>query len=126
MKVNPRIKEVLDEISKETVVFFNTEFPDKRIAKLRKIYRFFRNNLTEEEQLYVINYLLENIHYKNILIDPDTLITASNIKLRYVFSIVVSTIVVMIVFAILFRTNSSLNFIVEVLENLLSAIKFFN
>jgi sugar-specific transcriptional regulator TrmB len=123
MKVNPKIKEVLDEISKETVVFFNTDSPIKK-SKLRKIYRFFKRNLTEEEQLYVINYLLENIHYKNVLIDPETLIITSNIKLRFIFSIVVSTIIVMVVFAMLFNTNSSLNFVVEVLKNLLSAINF--
>jgi len=123
MKVNPKIKEVIDEIAKETVIHFNSDKSFK-VSKLRKLYRFFKNNLTEEEQLYIIYHILENIHYKNILVDPETLITVSNIKLRYIFFIVVSVIFVMVVFAILFKTNPTLNHILEIFSNVISIIKF--
>jgi len=122
MKVNPKIKEVIDEIAKEAVNHFNSDNKFK-VSRLRKIYKFFKTNLTEDEQLYIVAYVLESLHYKNTLVDPETLITASNIKLRFIFFIVISIIFIMIVFAILFKTNSSLNFIVDTFNHIFSAIQ---
>jgi hypothetical protein len=122
MKVNPKIKETLDEIAKESINYFNSDKTFHAI-KIRKLYKLFRSQLTEEEQLFVVIYLLENLHYKNSLTDPETLITASNIKLRTIFFTVISVIFVMIVSALLFKTNSSLNFISDTFSHVLAAIQ---
>jgi hypothetical protein len=122
MKVNPKIKETLDEIAKESVNHFNSDKAFHAV-KIRKLYRLFRSQLTEEEQLFVVIYLLESLHYKNTLVDPETLITASNIKLRTIFFIVISVIFIMITFGLIFKTNSSLNFISDTFSHILTAIQ---
>jgi hypothetical protein len=122
MKVNPKIKETLDEIAKETINHFNSDKAFHAV-KIRKLYRLFISQLTEEEQLFVIIYLLESLHYKNTLVDPETLITASNIKLRTIFFTVISIIFIMVAFALLFKTNSSLNFISDTFSHVLAAIQ---
>jgi hypothetical protein len=122
MKVNPKIKETLDEIAKETINHFNSDKAFHAV-KIRKLYRLFISQLTEEEQLFVVIYLLESLHYKNTLVDPETLITASNIKLRTIFFTVISIIFIMVAFALLFKTNSSLNFISDTFSHVLAAIQ---
>jgi hypothetical protein len=122
MKVNPKIKETLDEIAKEAVNHFNSDKAFHAV-RIRKLYRLFRSQLTEEEQLFVVIYLLESLHYKNTLVDPETLITASNIKLRTIFFIVISVIFIMITFGLIFKTNSSLNFISDTFSHILTAIQ---
>jgi hypothetical protein len=122
MKVNPKIKETLDEIAKESVNHFNSDKAFHAV-RIRKLYRLFRSQLTEDEQLFIVIYLLESLHYKNTLIDPETLITASNIKLRTIFFIVISVIFIMIAFGLIFKTNSSLNFISDTFSHILSAIQ---
>jgi hypothetical protein len=122
MKVNPKIKEVIDEIAKEAVNHFNTDKAFHAV-RIRKLYRLFRSQLTEEEQLFIVMYFLESLHYKNTLVDPETLITASNIKLRTIFFIVISVIFIMIAFALLFKTNSSLNFISDIFSHVIAAIQ---
>jgi hypothetical protein len=122
MKVNPKIKEAIDEIAKETVNHFNTDKTFHAI-RIRKLYRLFKSQLTEEEQLFIVIYFLENLHYKNTLVDPETLITASNIKLRTIFFIMISVIFIMVAFALLFKSNPSLNIVLETFSHIFEAIR---
>lgn len=105
MKVNPKIKEFLNEITKEAINFGNTPIGPKRNI-LRKYIRFFKENLTEEEQIYLIYYLLELNHYKNLIIDPEHLNTIYNIKFKGYTVIAIITITsVFIVFGIILNED---------------------
>lgn len=117
MRVNRRIKETLSEIAKETVKLHNE--PDQQLKYIRRISSIFQNHLSEEERIFLIKYLLDLLHYRNLSIDPDNMLTISNIRIRTIFFVFISTVIAMIVAAALFKTNTS----VLHLGNLL--IKFF-
>ena len=117
MRVNRKIKETLSEISKETVKLHNE--PDQQLRYLRRVVGIYQNQLTEEERIFVVKYFLELLHYRNLSIDPDNMLTISNIRIRTIFFVFICTVMTMIVAAALFKTNTS----VLHLGNLL--IKFF-
>lgn len=121
MKVNPLIRLTLEEISKASVATANE--PDKNYKHLRRFANLFKSHLTEEEQIFLIKLVLEQIHYRSVMVDPDNLLILSNIKLRtYMFIFVLST-AAMIIGAVLFKTNSTLNGFVEMMGRL---IKLFS
>lgn len=106
MKVNPKIKEFLNEITKEAINFGNTPIGGPKRNIIRKYIRFFKENLTEEEQIYLIYCLLELNHYKNLIIDPEHLNTIYNIKFKGYTVIAIITITsVFIVFGIILNED---------------------
>ena len=117
MRVNRRIKETLSEISKETIKLHNE--PDQQLRYLRRIVSIYQGHLTEEERIFIVKYFLELLHYRNLSIDPDNMLTISNIRIRTIFFVFICSVMVMIVASVLFKTNTS----VLHLGNLL--IKFF-
>lgn len=117
MRINRRIKETLSEISKETVKLHNE--PDQQLRYIRRIVGVYQNQLTEEEQVLVSKYLLELLHYRNLSIDPDNMLTISNIRIRTIFFVFICTVMTMIVAAALFKTNTSILHLVNLL------VKFF-
>lgn len=122
MKINPKIRAMFVEISKKAIDQSNS-VQSSDYKYLRRILRVFKTHLTEEEQLYLLKTALELIHYRNIMVDPDNLLIISNIRLRtYVFIFLLS-MVTLITAAILFRTNSTVNGLVEFLARL---VKIFS
>ena len=122
MKINPNIRAMFAEISKKAIDQSNS-VQSSDYKYLRRMLRVYKTHLTEEEQLYLLNTALELIHYRNIMVDPDNLLIISNIRLRtYVFIFLLS-MVTLITAAILFRTNSTLNGLVEFLARL---VKIFS
>jgi len=117
MIVNKKIKEMFKEISSETIKYMNSKDSERKY--IRRLLNIFKTQLNEEEQIFIVKTILEFIHYKNIVTDPDTIITTANIKLRTYFFIFVLTIIGMLTGAILFKTNESLNEIVSLILNVL-------
>lgn len=117
MIVNKKIREVIKEISAQTIAYMNSE--DKERKYLRSLLKIYKKNLTEDEQIFILKYLLEFVHYKNITIDPENIITMNNIKLRHYFLVLLLVFgFIIITLIILFQTNALIN----ILEQ---AIKFF-
>lgn len=117
MIVNKKIKEMFKEISSETIKYMNSKDSERKY--IRRLLNIFKTQLNEEEQIFIVKTILEFIHYKNIVTDPDTIITAANIKLRTYFFIFVLTIIGIFTAAILFKTNENLNEIVSLILNVL-------
>lgn len=117
MIVNKKIKEMFKEISSETIKYMNSKDSERKY--IRRLLNIFKTQLNEEEQIFIVKTILEFIHYKNVVTDPDTIITAANIKLRTYFFIFVLIIIGMFTGAILFKTNESLNEIVSLILNVL-------
>ncbi|EKD89538.1 MAG: hypothetical protein ACD_33C00045G0005 [uncultured bacterium] len=80
MIVNPKIKEVLNEIAKTSIEFGNVK--DERKNYLKRILYIYKTRLSDEEQLFIFTYLLDHVHFKNIATDPDTVLLMHNVKLR--------------------------------------------
>ena len=120
MKVNPLISKVIAEISKESVRLANN--PTAHYKYVRRILRVYDKTLNEEDRIFVMNQLLEMIHYKNATLDPDNMFTAANIRFRSWSYLTFLIVVIMIIAAILFKTNSSLNLIVDYLDTIRNAI----
>lgn len=120
MKVNPLISKVIAEISKESVRLANN--PTAHYKYIRRILRVYDKTLNEEDRIFVMNQLLEMLHYKNATLDPDNMFTAANIRFRSWSYLTFLIVVVMITAAILFKTNSSLNLIVDYLDTIRNAI----
>ena len=103
MKVNPQITKTLDEIARQTNTYLNS--PDGHRRYLKKLHKLYTTALTEEEQIYTLRLLLEQLSYKNIVTDPDTVLAIGNVKNRTIFVIFGLTVAGMIVASYLFTKD---------------------
>jgi len=117
MRVNPLIKEVLSAIAKESIINSNT--PNGNRKYIKRFIDIYKNKLTEEEQIYLTEYILENIHYKTIVTDPDNVITMHSIRARNVTYVFIMVFITIILAGIVFRTNDTINGAVEAIYNLI-------
>lgn len=115
MIINPKIKEMFNEISKESVKHHNTPNPDRKYHK--RLLKLFKENLTEEEQIYLVNVIFESINYKNIVTDPDNVLTLHTVKLRNITYTFLLIFLTLFITAALFKTNEALNGILDILTN---------
>lgn len=120
MNVNPKIKLMLAEIAEQSIKYANTK--DKRKKYQRKLLRLFKQSMSEDEQLYVLNNILEEISYKNIIADPENMLTVGNIKLRSHFMIFVMSVIVLLLASYLFGTNDEIKAIGDGLGKLLTIL----
>ncbi len=120
MNVNPKIKLMLAEIAEQSIKYANTK--DERKKYQRKLLRLFKQSMSEDEQLYVFNNLLEEISYKNIIADPENMLTVGNIKLRSHFMIFVMSVIVLLLASYLFGTNDEIKAIGDGLGKLLKIL----
>ncbi len=84
--------------------------------------RLFKQSMSEDEQLYVFNNLLEEISYKNLIADPENMLTVGNIKLRSHFMIFVMSVIVLLLASYLFGTNDEIKAIGDGLGKLLTIL----
>lgn len=105
MRTNPRIKQTLSEIAKESVSLHND--PERQTKHIRRMVKMFDKHLSEEEKIFLVTYLMDMLHYRNLSIDPDNMLTISNIRIRTIFFVFICTVVLMIAAAALFKTNTS-------------------
>ena len=120
MNVNPKIKLMLAEIAEQSIKYANKK--DERKKYQRKLLKLFKQSMSEDEQLYVFNTILEEISYKNIIADPDNMLTVGNIKLRTHFMIFVMSIIVLLLASYLFGTNDEIKAIGDGLGKLLKIL----
>lgn len=122
MIVNPKIKELFLEINKESISYANT--PDKERKYLRRLLHIFKNKLTENEQLYIFKLIIEFIHYKNIIADPDNILQLHNINMRTYTYIMFLAIIVILVIAGIFDFNDSGFSIMSIFNNIVKILTF--
>lgn len=122
MLVNPEIKLVLAEIAERSVDLANK--PDERKKYLRRLVDFYITKLSDDEQLFIATVLAEQLAYKNIIVDPDNIIAIHNVKLRTYTFIAIIVASLMVIAAALFKTNDSINDIVEVLNKIVTMLTF--
>lgn len=115
MIVNKKIKDTLKEISDENIKYLNT--PNKERKYLKRLLSLFNHQLTEDEQIFVFKIILEQIHYRNIISDPDNIVQIHNIKLKTITYVFFLTIVLIVIIAALFKVHDGLNNVVEMLIN---------
>lgn len=120
MNVNPKIKIMLAEIAEQSIKYANKK--DERKKYQRKLLKLFKQSMSEDEQLYVLNTILEEISYKNIIADPDNMLTVGNIKLRSHFMIFVMSIIGLLLASYLFGTNEEIKAIGDGLGKLLKIL----
>lgn len=120
MNVNPKIKLMLAEIAEQSIKYANKK--DERKKYQRKLLRLFKQSMSEDEQLYVLNNILEEISYKNIIADPENMLTVGNIKLRSHFMIFVMSVIVLLLASYLFGTNDEIKAIGDGLGKLLTIL----
>ena len=113
---NPNIDLMFEEISKTTIKYMNSH--DKERKYLLRLLKIYKEKLTEEEQLFLFRYLLEHLHFKYILTDSDNILQIHNIKLRTITYVFFLTILLVIIIAILFKTNDSLNNMLNVFNHI--------
>lgn len=120
MNVNPKIKLMLAEIAEQSIKYANKK--DERKKYQRKLLQLFKQSMSEDEQLYILNNILEEISYKNIIADPENMLTVGNIKLRSHFMIFVMSIIVLLLASYLFGTNEEIKAIGDGLGKLLTIL----
>ncbi|NTW91560.1 MAG: hypothetical protein HGA35_06505 [Erysipelotrichaceae bacterium] len=120
MIVNRKIKDVLKEITDQNVKYQNT--PDKEKRHLKRLLGVFRNSLTEDEQLFLFKIMLEQMHYRNMITDPDNIVQIHNIKLKTITYTFFLTVLGIFITAVLFKVNDSLNGFVDMFGNILKLL----
>lgn len=115
MIVNPMLKLIFKEISSQTVTYMN--FPDKERKYTKRILKIFKEQLTEEEQIYILTSIAVNLHYRTIVTDPDNVLTLHTIRLRNITYMFFLVLTLMVSGAVLFKTNSALNGILDMFGN---------
>lgn len=115
MLITENIKNTFKDIAKQSIHYHNR--PDEARKYNKRILNIFLTKLTEDEQLYLMKMLFEHVHYKNIVTDPDNILMLYNIKLRTFIVGVISVGMLMVFAAALFRTNESLNNLIDIISN---------
>lgn len=111
MVINKKIKETLREITEQNTKYMNT--PDKERKYLKRLLGVFKNSFTEDEQLFIFKIVLDQMHYRNMITDPDNIVQIHNIKLKTITYIFFLTTVIILLIAALFKVNESLNGIID-------------
>lgn len=120
MKVNPEIKKTLSEISSESVKLANN--PTVHYRYIRRILRVYEERLKEEDKVYLMNIMLEMLHYRTAMLDPENMMQAANIRIRTILFVAMMVILIIIVAGIVLKTNDSLNGIVDYFLTISKAI----
>lgn len=120
MKVNPEIKKTLSEISSESVKLANN--PTVHYRYIRRILRVYEQRLKEEDKVYLMNIMLEMLHYRTAMLDPENMMQAANIRIRTILFVAMMVILIIIVAGIVLKTNDSLNGIVNYFLTISKAI----
>jgi hypothetical protein len=117
MLVNPSIKKVFDEIATNSVRLSNS--PVAHYAHARKYVRLFSRSMTEQEQVYLLLFLFEMVHYRNAMTDPETLNEISNIRIKKYLMIFLMTSTFVIIVAAVFSNHSALSGVMNVIKGFL-------
>ncbi len=120
MMVSKKIKETFKEITEQNVKYMNT--PDKERKYLKRLLNVFKNNLNDEEQLFLFKVILEQMHYRNLITDPDNIVQIHNIKLKTITYVFFLTVVIILLVAALFKVNDSLNGLISMFGNVLKLL----
>lgn len=115
MKINTKIRETFKEISRSSIEYNNQTDIDRKYFK--RFLKIFKEELTEDEQVYVMRTIFEFVHYKSIITDPDNIIQIHNLKLRSVTFMFILSTMFLIIIAMIFDVNDGLNNIVTMLGN---------
>lgn len=120
MIVSKKIKDTFQEITAQNVKYMN--MPDKERKYLKRLLGVFKNTLSEEEQLFVFKIVLEQMHYRNMITDPDNIVQIHNIKLKTITYVFFLTVVIVLLVAGLFKVNDSLNGLISMFGNVLKLL----
>lgn len=120
MIVSKKIKETFKEITEQNVKYMN--MPDKERKYLKRLLNFFKKNLNDEEQLFLFKVILEQMHYRNLITDPDNIVQIHNIKLKTITYVFFLAVVIILLVAALFKVNDSLNGLISMFGNVLKLL----
>ena len=120
MLINKKIKETFKEITEQDVKYMN--MPDKERKYLKRLLNVFKNHLSDEEQLFLFKIILEQMHYRNLITDPDNIVQIHNIKLKTITYVFFLAVVIILLVAALFKVNDSLNGLISMLGNVLKLL----
>jgi hypothetical protein len=120
VRVNKTIKKTLSEIAKETNISLNE--PSSKRQYVKRLLDVFKRQLTNDEQVSLVIFLLEQLSYKNIVTDPDNMLTIGNVKNRTIFLVFSLTVVVLLLVSYLFSKDSRFT---QMVDHFFTAIKFF-
>ena len=120
MLISKKIKETFKEITEQNVKHMN--MPDKERKYLKRLLNVFKNHLSDEEQLFLFKIILEQMHYRNLITDPDNIVQIHNIKLKTITYVFFLTVVIILLVAALFKVNDSLNGLISMFGNVLKLL----
>ena len=120
MLINKKIKETFKEITEQNVKYMNMS--DKERKYLKRLLNVFKNHLSDEEQLFLFKIILEQMHYRNLITDPDNIVQIHNIKLKTITYVFFLTVVLILLIAALFKVNDSLNGLISMFGNVLKLL----
>ena len=120
MLISKKIKETFKEITEQNVKYIN--MPDKERKYLTRLLNVFKNHLSDEEQLFLFKIILEQMHYRNLITDPDNIVQIHNIKLKTITYVFFLTVVIILLVAALFKVNDSLNGLISMFGNVLKLL----
>ena len=111
MQVNPKIRELFKEISIRAIELSNSK--DENRVYLRRLLSIYKNDLTDNEQIYILNQFLKEISFKEAGNDIEKIHAIYAIRTKFAFQLIVGVVGLIFVAGIVFRTNPYINSIVD-------------
>jgi hypothetical protein len=115
MRVNKEIRNTLIAIADESIKYANA--PDAKKTHIKRLLRVFNKCLNEEEQVFIIAFMLENIHLTSVITDPDNMLAIQNVKLRNYFFKFLSVLILIIVAGMIFTGEVSIDSVTSFFAN---------
>lgn len=120
MFINPSIKKTLKEIAAQAITYANSTDVSRRYY--RRMLKIFKEQLSEDEQIFLMKTLFEALHYKHIVTDPDNVLQIHNVRMRTYLLIALLMAGLIILAAVVFSTNESLSDISAALANIMKML----
>ncbi len=111
MIVNKKLKIAFQEMSEKAIEYANT--PNKERRYLKRWLNIYKHHLTENEQLYILQELLEQARYRSIISDPDNVAQIYNMRLKTYTYIFLLSFTFLIVAGIIFRSHNGINNVID-------------
>ena len=117
MRVDKKLREVFREISNKSLEYMN--YPDQERKYIKRLLKRFEK-FTEDERIYIVKVLFEELRYKNIIVDEDNIVNLHNLQLKKYTYILVTSLAAILFIIYFYRSKASFDTIETFLEKIIT------
>lgn len=116
MRVNPKLKEFLETIERESIKYANEG--DELKKYIRRMTNYYVNELDNSEQVFLMSVILKELSHRKISLDEKSENLKVNLAIKFWLHLTGMCSFVMILFYALFGENNSIKILIRQIVNL--------